>query len=107
YYNKLLYAVTGIREFFDINYLWTVGERIYNLERIFNVREGVSRKDDNYPDRIKYEVLLSGPSAKQVFEQEDLLNQYYEARGWDIETGIPKKSKLLELGLDFAVEYGV
>ena len=107
YYNKLLYAVTGIKEFFDINYLWTVGERIYNLERIFNVREGVSRKDDNYPDRIKYEVLLSGPSAKQVFEQEDLLNQYYEARGWDIETGIPKKSKLLELGLDFAVEYGV
>jgi len=106
-YSKLLPAATGVMEFSDPNYLWKVGERIYNLERMFNVREGLSRKDDNYPDRLKYEVMTTGPAAKQVFEQEQLLDMYYEARGWGVETGVPTKSKLKELGLQFAEEFGV
>ena len=105
-YSKLLAAATGVMEFSDPNYLWKVGERIYNLERMFNVREGISRKDDNYPDRLKYEVMTTGPAAKQIFEQEQLLDMYYEARGWDVETGVPTKSKLRELSLQFAEEFG-
>lgn len=105
--SKLLLAATGIEEFGDVNYMWKVGERIWNLERMFGVREGMSRKDDNFPDRFKTEKMTSGTAANQVFEQEELLDQYYQVRGWDIKTGIPTKSKLEELGLDFAKEYGV
>ena len=106
FYSKFLPPLTGVMEFGDPNYLWKVGERIWNLERMFAVREGMSRKDDNYPDRIKYEVLPSGPAANQVFEQEQLLDEYYEVRGWDVKTGIPTKDKLKELNLDFAAKYG-
>ena len=78
-----------------------IGERIVNLERLFIAREGVSRKDDTLPKRFLQEPLAqdSGPSAGSVLELEPMLDEYYRARGWDVQTGFPTAEKLEELGL--------
>lgn len=102
-YRMLISAATGIEDFADPAYLWRVGERIFNLERMFNVREGFSSKDDVFPSRLTKESMPAGPSAGQVFEAETLLVDYYRARGWDVKTGIPTAAKLNELGLGFAI----
>lgn len=103
-YGKLLFTATGKEEFKDPAYLWTVGERIFNLERMFNVREGIAKKDDAFPKRIKEEPLPEGPSKGQIFEEEILRKDYYLARGWDPETGIPTEEKLRDLGLEFTLK---
>lgn len=100
-YARLLLSATGINDFSDPAYLWRVGERIFNLERMFNVREGFSSKDDVFPKRLTEESMPDGPSAGQVFEAEALLADYYRVRGWDAKTGIPSQEKLNELGLGF------
>jgi aldehyde:ferredoxin oxidoreductase len=64
------------------------GERIYNLKRLFNVREGISRKDDDLPPRIQYSPRGTGGEGDHLPPLPDLLYQYYVARGWD-EFGIP------------------
>jgi aldehyde:ferredoxin oxidoreductase len=102
-YGKLLATATGREEFSDPDYLCLVGERVFNLERMFNVREGFGRKDDVFPDRFLKETMPDGPSAGQVFEAEQLLEDYYEVRGWDPQTGIPTEAKLRELGLEFTI----
>ena len=76
-----------------------IGERICNLERAFNVRAGLSRKDDNLPDRMLKEPLPNGPSKGQVVDLEPMLDRYYELRGWDKVSGMPTREKLLDLGL--------
>ena len=103
-FGRLLAAGTGMSELADVKYLWLVGERIYNLERMFNVREGFGSKDDAMPRRFSTESMSEGPSKGQVFEQEVLLKDYYEARGWNAKTGIPTNAKLNELGLAFAIK---
>ena len=78
------------------------GERVNNIARLFNVREGFTRADDTFPARIMDEEIPAGASKGQRISREDLekmLDEYYEARGWDKNTGIPTKAKLLELGL--------
>jgi aldehyde:ferredoxin oxidoreductase len=105
-YGKTLKAITEIEAFNDPAYIWKVSERIYNLERLINFREGFSRKHDNYPERIKNEPIRKGSSDGEIFEQEKLLDDYFKVRGWDIKTGIPTKKKLKELGLDFAKKLG-
>jgi len=102
-YGRLLASATGYDDFADVAYLWKVGERIYNLERMFNAREGFGRQDDVFPSRFLSETLPAGPSAGQIFEMDQLLDDYYAARGWDLNTGNPTPEKLSALGLDFAV----
>ncbi len=98
-YAQLLVAATGIEEFGDINYLFKAGERIYNLERLFNMREGLQRSDDYLPERFIKEPVPDGASKGQIFEMEILLRDYYTARGWDPETGVPRREKMQELDL--------
>jgi aldehyde:ferredoxin oxidoreductase len=98
-YGKLLYAATGVSDFRDPDYLWLVGERINNLERMYNIQLGFGREDDAMPARIIQEPVPDGPSAGQIFEADALLEDYYRVRGWDLETGIPTSEKLSELGL--------
>ena len=98
-YAQLLVAATGIEEFGDVTYLIKAGERIYNLERLFNMREGLQRKDDYLPERFIKEPVPDGASKGQIFEMDRLLDDYYQARGWDIKTGVPTKAKLEELDL--------
>ncbi|MGB4687314.1 MAG: aldehyde ferredoxin oxidoreductase C-terminal domain-containing protein, partial [Coprothermobacter proteolyticus] len=64
-----------------------------------------TREDDRMPERIVKEPLPYGPSAGQVFEEDALLDDYYAARGWDKETGLPTADKLRQLGLDFTLDY--
>ncbi len=76
------------------------GERIVNLERLFNAREGIGRADDALPGRFTGEPLNApGRSGGAVLELEPMLDEYYRARGWDEATGLPKPEKLKELGL--------
>ncbi len=99
-FTAMLASVSGIPELGSEEHLFTVGERIYNLERLFNVREGFSRRDDTFPSRITTEPLKNaGPSEGQIFTKPDtLLDEYYEFRGWD-GNGIPTLDKLKQLGL--------
>ena len=78
-----------------------IGERVSNVARLFNGREGFSRKDDTFPKRLMTEPIKAGASAGQLISQADLdvmLDEYYEARGWD-KNGKPTAAKLRELGL--------
>ena len=100
-YGKLLAAATGVERFADPGYLFKVGERIVNLERAFNVREGFGRKDDRLPDRILNEPLhtYGAPGeGEMVREMEKFLDRYYELRGW-AKNGVPTREKLEDLGL--------
>jgi len=83
-----------------------IGERIVNLERLFLAREGITRRDDRLPKRFVAEPLAdsSGASSGAVLELEPMLDEYYQARGWDVVTGLPTPAKLAELGLDACVE---
>ncbi len=73
-------------------------ERIINLERMYNVRIGFSRKDDTLPKRILEEAMESGESAGQTVDLDSMLDEYYRAMGWD-NNGIPTEAKLEELGI--------
>ena len=96
---EMLYAATGIEAFNDADYLKRVGERIWTIERCFNVREGFGRTDDYLPERFLREPLERGPVKGQVVEMDKLLDDYYNVRGWDKATGYPKREKLESLGL--------
>ena len=98
YYARFLKAITGID--YDVIKLTQIGERIYNLERLFNIREGFTKKDDILPPRFLNESLKEGPSRNQVVPLEKMLAQYYYVRGWS-EEGIPKKELIDKLGIDF------
>jgi aldehyde:ferredoxin oxidoreductase len=96
---KLVEHCLGI----ECNYddLVKIGERAYNLARIFNVREGVTRADDTLPPRLLEEPLPEGPAKGKVNENlPAMLDKYYELRGWDKATGKPTPEKLKELGLE-------
>ena len=78
-----------------------LGETAYNLARVFNVREGLSRADDTLPPRLLEEPLPEGPAQGKVNENlPAMLDKYYELRGWDKATGKPTPDKLRELGLE-------
>jgi len=79
------------------------GERIFNVARACNVREGLRRKDDTLPARLLEEPLPDGPAAGLTVDLVPLLDAYYDYRGWDTQTGIPTVEKLRELGLDFVI----
>jgi aldehyde:ferredoxin oxidoreductase len=91
---RLLSAATGIN--YTISSLQKIGERIWNLERIFNLREGFNKTNDTLPTRFLNEPVEKGPSSGQVVDIETLLEYYYNARGWD-ENGVPTLSKLEQL----------
>ncbi len=84
---------------FDIDEFRQVGERVVNLARCFNVREGATRSDDNLPRRLLDEPLPDGPAAGLTVSLEPLLDAYYEYRGWD-QNGIPTPGKLAELKME-------
>ena len=97
---KMLMAALGVPEFESEDYLWHVGEKVYNLERCFNVREGFSRKDDILPKRMHSEPLKGGIRDGEIIRKPDtIIDEYYDARGWDRE-GIPTKETLARLGLE-------
>jgi aldehyde:ferredoxin oxidoreductase len=84
---------------------WTVAKRIMTAERVFNVREGISSKDDDLPPRLRKEKLPAGPKKDAVFTDEDLKKMHdstYGFFGWDAK-GIPTEASLKAYGLDFLI----
>ncbi|MFH1321402.1 MAG: aldehyde ferredoxin oxidoreductase family protein [Bacteroidota bacterium] len=96
-YANLIKSVTGIE--LDGKKLLAAGERIWNIEKLFNLQEGLTRKDDTLPPRILHEPFKSGHSKGITVDLEPLLDEYYNIRGWTKE-GIPTKEKLVELGIE-------
>jgi aldehyde:ferredoxin oxidoreductase len=95
---KLMKGITGT---VSGNSLQT-GERIYNLEKLFNYREGFTRADDVVPDRFFEEPLTVGDKKGAVLTRDQfkaMMDDFYTQRGWDIETSEPKAEKLKSLGL--------
>jgi aldehyde:ferredoxin oxidoreductase len=77
------------------------GERIYNLKRLYNVKCGIDRKDDNLPERILHLKREGLHAPERLPDLEKMLDDYYRVRGWD-ENGIPRKEKISALGLEDA-----
>ncbi len=75
-----------------------IGERIWNLEKLFNLKAGFTRKDDALPPRITKEPIKTGPSKGEIEKLDKMLDDYYKVRGWN-EKSVPTKEKLEELGL--------
>jgi len=103
---SLMEAVTGF--IYTPDDILQVGERINNLAHAFNVREGLTRADDTLPERLLTEPLKGGASKGHFISRDELnqmLDEYYEARGWDVETGAPSREKLEELGLGYVADH--
>ncbi|RLF15836.1 MAG: hypothetical protein DRJ97_02685, partial [Thermoprotei archaeon] len=104
-YHEWLSAATGLN--FTYEDLMRTGERIVNLERALNVRFGIRREHDTLPKRFLNQPVPTGPYKGTVFTKEMLdkmLDEYYDLRGWERETGLPYKEKLLELGMKDVAE---
>jgi aldehyde:ferredoxin oxidoreductase len=98
---KLLPPLTGIKEFGDVKNLRLIAERIVNLKRCFNLREGVGKESEVLPKRFTEEAMPTGPSKGQVCDLEPMLREYYMYRGWDYRSGLPYEETLERLGLDY------
>jgi aldehyde:ferredoxin oxidoreductase len=104
---ELTNAMTGFE--MSLSTFLTVGERVYNLSKAFNVREGFGREDDMLPPRLTDERIPDGPSEGASIDRDEYereLDRYYVARGWNPE-GVPLRETLHELDLpDVAAELG-
>jgi aldehyde:ferredoxin oxidoreductase len=97
---KMVAALTG----WEINgrELLRISERVINLQRLFNVREGITSKDDQLPARVRSLPSFGKYSTEpdcEIVDLDGMLQEYYQQRGWDPVTGIPTQARLAELGL--------
>ncbi len=79
--------------------LLSIGERVWNLERLYNMRTGLEHTDDTLPERFIKEPIAEGPGEGQVSKVEEMLPEYYDLRGWSTD-GIPLTETLKSLGLE-------
>ncbi|WP_243439827.1 aldehyde ferredoxin oxidoreductase family protein [Fundidesulfovibrio soli] len=104
HYASLYSAITG-RECSAEDFV-RIGERAFNLEKMFNLREGFTRADDWLPERFFTEPLTVGPKKGAVLKRDEftgVLDQFYKTRGWDQATTKPSDEKLIALGLGFTI----
>jgi aldehyde:ferredoxin oxidoreductase len=94
WFEKWLTLITGIK--FSSGHLQEIGARIFNLERMYNLREGLTEADDTLPDRILHEPTFEGMDSGHPLHL--LLPSYYKKRGWD-EHGVPQPKTLEKLGV--------
>jgi aldehyde:ferredoxin oxidoreductase len=98
---EMLPLATGEESFGDVARLTEIGERQVTLKRLFNTREGISRKDDRLPRRFTHDPMPEGPGKGQVVDLEPMLDDYYRLRGWDRETGLPTRDTITRLSLEW------
>lgn len=98
-YTDLLNAATGTT--WTVEEMLNIGDRIYNIERMFNKAAGMKPEDDRLPKRLLEEPVSDGPSEGMVSQLPLTLPQYYEARGWV--NAFPTDETLKKLGLDECV----
>ena len=94
-YAELLNAATGTS--YTAEELLETGERIYNIERLFNKAAGMKPDDDCLPKRLTEEAITNGPSQGQISRIDITLPEYYELRGW--KNGFPTQETLARLDL--------
>ena len=94
-YRDLLASATGFD--YSLEEMMLCGERIWNLERLFNLKAGLDPQEDTLPKRLLEEAMPEGPNQGQVVRLHEMLPEYYRVRGW-VE-GRPTEEKLKELGL--------
>ena len=94
----MLNMVTGLT--FTPENLYTVGERIINIERLFNLKAGMTAADDTLPERYLKEPLPDGAAEGKTVPLLQMLVDYYSARDWDLKTGYPSEQKLKSLNLE-------
>ncbi len=75
-----------------------MGERIWNMEKLYNLKNGFEKTDDTLPPRLLKEPISEGPAKGRVSQLDKMLEEYYKERGWD-SNGIPPEEKIRELGL--------
>jgi aldehyde:ferredoxin oxidoreductase len=99
---KLIYNNTGLE--FTPQEIWEIADRAYTVERLFNIREGLTRADDWLVDRyfdeptpIGLPIVRAKSIDREKFRQ--MIDEYYELHGWD-ENGVPRPETLKRLGLD-------
>jgi aldehyde:ferredoxin oxidoreductase len=97
HFARLLTAISG--RSFTAQDLSQTGRRIWNLERLYNLREGFTAADDTLPDRLLNDPVAEGPSEGFTVKLAPMLEEYYEFRGWD-EQGVPLPETLEELQLE-------
>jgi aldehyde:ferredoxin oxidoreductase len=100
YYPAFIKAASGIDMTLEEFYL--LGERIWNLEKLFNLKSGLGRENDTLPERCFTDPVKGDASESSVIDYDrwqEMLTEYYELRGWDY-NGIPKEEKLKELGIE-------
>jgi aldehyde:ferredoxin oxidoreductase len=95
-YAAMLSALTGV-QYSPADY-FQAGERIWNLERVFNLKAGFTAKDDTLPERVLKSPIKTGPSKGLVSRLPEMLPEYYSVRGWT-DQGVPSPEKLHELQL--------
>ncbi|MGM0610802.1 MAG: aldehyde ferredoxin oxidoreductase family protein [Thermodesulfobacteriota bacterium] len=99
-FSEMLQAATGQKT--DPDSIHALGERIWNLIRLFNLREGLDPAEDRLPQRFMHDPVPDGPQKGHFFtpgQTEKMLAEYYEKRGWD-KSGYPLKKTLNRLRLD-------
>jgi len=95
---KLLNSASGLN--YNLEEFIKVGEKLWNLERLFNIGAGMTKKDDQLPSRCFDPLPLKDGETRMKREDfEDMLKEYYSLRGWDT-NGVPTKAKLKTLGID-------
>lgn len=95
-YKDLFNAIVG--EQWTTEEILAAGDRIWNLERMYNLKAGIDPTQDTLPKRLLEDPMPSGPSEGHVHRLEELLPQYYSERGWS-KDGVPTEAKLAELQL--------
>ncbi|WP_410507889.1 aldehyde ferredoxin oxidoreductase family protein [Methanosarcina hadiensis] len=96
--SSLLHSGAGIK--ITPAELLKAGERIWNLERIYNLKAGCSQKDDTLPERLFETNSVEKVNGIKRSEFEAALQEYYHYRGWD-KSGVPRMEKLKELGIEY------
>ncbi len=94
-----LHSATGIEAFASSDEVMKIGERVNNLVRLFNIRQGLTRDLDTLPKRFFSEPLKEGPCRDRVVQLDQLIEEYYLVRGWDPD-GIPTEETLQELSIN-------
>jgi len=93
-YRDMFNAIVG--QDISTESLLQAGDRIWNLERMFNLKAGIGPEQDKLPRRLLGDPIPSGPSKGHVHRLPELLPEYYKERGWD-EKGLPTEEKLAQL----------
>jgi aldehyde:ferredoxin oxidoreductase len=94
-------ALTGLK--FDPADLFLIGERIVNMEKLFNIRQGATAADDTLPDKFIHEPIGEGPAKGVKADVESMIKDFYRVMGWD-DLGTPSSETLMSLGLEEKVD---